>query len=136
MGAVIGGGLGVLAGVGAITIPFIDPLVETGWVLPLVVFAGIGAVVGAVIGSVTKVGVTNRKAHAIAERLTRGDHLVVVRVDETFAAQIEEVMGRPRASGPLPEPAFDLQYVRDERTAGEQMADIRQAERAIQHKSE
>ncbi len=50
--------------------------------LPTLTFAGIGAAVGAVLGAVTRLGVTNRKAHTIAEGLTRGQHLVVVRVDE------------------------------------------------------
>ncbi len=136
LGAVIGGGIGALAGVGAITLPYIDPLLQTGWVLPTVTFAGIGALLGALFGAVTKVGVTNRKAHVIAEGLTRGEHLVVVRVDEQIAAQIEAVMDRPRATGPLPEPAFDLRYAPDTRSIGEQTAELRQAERTIQYKSE
>ena len=136
LGAVIGGGIGVLAGVGAITIPYIDPLLQTGWVVPTLTFAGIGAIIGAVLGAVTRVGVTNRKAHVIAEGLTRGQHLVVVRVDEVFAAQIEAVMNRARPTGPLPEPAFDLVYEADDRTPAEQTAQLRREERTVQYKSE
>ena len=136
MGAVVGGGIGALAGVGAITIPFIDPIVQTGWVLPTVTFAGVGALIGALLGAVTKVGVTNRKAHSIAEGLTRGQHLVVVRVDESFAAQIEAIMTRPRATGPLPDPAYDMEYVADPRTPAQEAAAIHREERAVQYKSE
>ncbi len=136
LGAVIGGGIGALAGVGAITLPYIDPLIQTGWVVPTLTFAGIGALIGAVLGAVTKVGVTNRKAHVIAEGLTRGQHLVVVRVDEVFAAQIEAVMNRPRPTGPLPEPAFDTVYEPDDRTPAEQTAELRREERTVQYKSE
>ena len=136
LGMVVGAGIGALDGVGAITIPFLDPLVQAGWVVPTVTLAGVGALAGAILGAVTRVGVTNRKAHVIAEGLTRGQHLVVVRVDETFAAQIEAVLNQPRGTGPLPEPAFAIDYAPDTRTLGEQTADIRQAERAVQYKSE
>ena len=136
MVAVVGGGIGALAGVGAISIPYIDPLVSTGWVLPTLTFAGIGAVIGALLGAVTRVGVTNRKAHTIAEGLTRGQHLVVVRVDELFAAQVEAILNRPRPTGPVPEPAFDMEPVVDTRTVPEERAAIDTEERTLQYKSE
>ncbi len=136
LGAFIGGGIGALAGVGAITIAFIDPLVSTGWVLPTLTFAGIGAAVGAVLGAITRLGVTNRKAHTIAEGLTRGQYLVVVRVDELFAAQVEAILNQPRAVGPQPDPAFDMEPVADNRTVPEERAEIYREERTVQYKSE
>ena len=136
LGSFVGGGIGALAGVGAITIPFIDPLVTTGWVLPTLTFAGIGAVTGALLGAVTRLGITNRKAHTIAEGLTRGQHLVVVRVDELFAAQVEAILNRPRTVGPEPDPAYDMEPVVDNRTVPEERADIRREERTVQYKSE
>ena len=135
LGAVIGGGIGALDGVGAITIPFTDPLVQTGWVVPMLVFAGVGAIIGAALGAVTRVGVTNRKAHVIAEGLTRGQYLVVVRIDEAFAAQVEAIMNQPRTVSTAPEPAYDMEYVDDTRTPAQEAAAIHTAERAIQYKS-
>ena len=136
MGALVGAGIGALAGVGAITIPFLNPLVQTGWVVPTITLAGVGAIIGAVLGAVTRVGVTNRKAHVIAERLNRGEHLVVVRVDDAIATQVEAIMTRPRATGPLPDPAYDMEYTGDRRNPVQETAAIHREERTIQYKSE
>lgn len=136
LGTAIGGGIGALDGVGAITIPFTDPLVQAGWIVPTLVFAGVGAVLGAILGAVTKFGVTNRKAHVIAEGLTRGQHLVVVRVDDRYVGQVEAIMNRPRAAANLPDPAYDEEYVDDNRTVAEEAASIHQAERTIQYKGD
>ncbi len=136
MGSVVGGGIGALAGVGAIAIPFLDPLVQTGWVVPTITLAGVGAVLGAILGAVTRVGVTNRKAHGIAEALTRGEHLVVVQVDDSFAAQVEAIMIRPRSAASLPDPAYDMEYVDDTRSPAQEAAAIHRAERTVQYKSE
>ena len=138
MGAAIGGGIGALDGVGAIAIPYTEPLVQTGWVVPTLVFAGIGAIIGALLGAVTKVGVTNRKAHVLAEGLNRGQYLVLVRVDETAAAHVEAIMQRARVipSPPGPDPVYDMEYVDDRRTPAQEAAAIHAAERTLDYKSE
>lgn len=136
LGTAIGGCLGALVGVGAVTVPMLDPLVQAGWLVPTITGAGIGAIIGAIIGSVTRMGVTNRRAHSIAYGLTRGQHLVVVRVDEAYAAQVEAVLNQPRPTGPIPDPTYDLEPVDDERSPGQVAADVRRAERTVQYKSE
>jgi hypothetical protein len=136
MGAVIGGGIGVLDGVGAITIPYTEGLVQTGWVLPMLAFAGVGAIIGAVLGAVTRVGVTNRKAHVLASGLQRGQYLVVVQVDEAYAAQVEVVLNQPRTVAPGPDVAYDMEPVYDPRTPAQEAAEIHREEREIQYKSE
>lgn len=136
MGTVVGGGIGVLDGVGAITIPYTEGLVQTGWVVPTLVFAGIGAVIGAALGAVTKVGVTNRKAHVLAEGLTRGQSLVVVQIDEAYVAQVETIMNQPRTVIPGPDPTYDMEPVYDPRTPEQERAAIHTEEREIQYKSE
>jgi hypothetical protein len=136
MGAVVGGGIGVLDGVGAITIPYTEGLVQTGWVLPMLAFAGVGAIIGAVLGAVTRVGVTNRKAHVLASGLQRGQYLVVVQVDEAYAAQVEAVLNQPRTVSPGAAPVYDMEPVYDPRTPAQEAADIHREEREIQYKSE
>ena len=136
LGAVIGGGLGALAGVGAINVPLLDPLVQLGFMAPFATLAAIGAVVGAILGALTRLGVTNRDAHAMAGRLARGEHLVVVRIDDAYAGQIEAVLNRPHPTGPVPEPLFDLENRPDDRSPAEQTAELRQAERTVQYRSE
>ena len=140
LGAAIGGGIGALDGVGAITIPYTEPLVATGWVLPCVVFAVVFAVIGAAVGAVTKLGVSNRSAHRIASRLKQGQHLVLVQVDDSQVAMVERVLA---ASRPLPasqrlepEPAYTMEPTGDTRTVPEERAAIRRAETDIQYSSE
>jgi hypothetical protein len=102
IGAGIGGGLGVLIGVGAVSVPFLNPVVQTGWVLPTVIGAGIGGAIGAVVGMVTRLGVTSQQAHSVAEGLQRGQYLVMARVDDSVAAQALAMLRRPRAAPSVP----------------------------------
>lgn len=136
LGTVIGGGIGALIGVGAIAVPYTDPLVQAGWIVPTLLFAGVGAAIGAVLGMVTRVGVTNRRAHSIAEGLDRGKHLVVVRVDERYAEQIQAVMARPHVVHAGREPVYDMEPVLDTRSPDQVEADIHRRERTIDYKSE
>ena len=106
IGAAIGAGIGALDGVGSINIPFTDPLVATGWVLPCVVFAIIFGIIGAIVGTITKLGVSNKQAHTLASGLQKGQHLVMVRVDEVQIPLVETVFARERAivRGQVPDP--------------------------------
>jgi hypothetical protein len=118
LGVGIGGGLGVLVGVGAIAFPLLDPIVELGWVVPTVIGALIGAAIGALVGVVTKMGVINRQAHSFASGLQRGEHLVMVRIDETRVPQIEAILARthvrtPPVALPPTEPPPTLEQTRE-----------------------
>ena len=132
LGLGIGGGLGALVGVGAISAPFLDPLVQLGWVVPTVVGALIGAAIGALIGMVTKLGVTNRQSHSFAEGLQRGEHLVMVRVDESRVPLIEAIMARTHVPTPpeLPLPG------ESEASAAAVREAIHRDEQRIQYTSE
>ncbi len=116
LGGGIGGGLGVLVGVGAISFPFLDPIADLGWLAPTVIGTLIGVVIGAGLGVVTKMGVVSRQAHSFAAGLQRGEHLVMVRVDEGRVAQIEAIMARTHAqAAPAapPAPALTLEQTRE-----------------------
>lgn len=114
LGAGIGGGFGMLVGVGAVGIPGVDVDV-IGWFPPILAGVVIGALLGAGIGKVTRLGVTNRQAHSFAEGLQRGEILVMVRVEEAHVPQIEEIMARNHAPLPPqvepPEPPTNLAEV-------------------------
>jgi hypothetical protein len=103
LGVGIGGGLGALVGVGAISAPFLDPLVAFGWLVPTLLGAVVGAGLGAVIGIVTKLGVTTRQSHSFAAGLQRGEHLVMVRVEESRVPLIEAVLARTHVPEPVVE---------------------------------
>jgi hypothetical protein len=118
LGAGIGGGIGVLVGIGAISFPFLDPIAALNWLVPTVIGAIIGAGIGALVGVVTKMGVRSGQAHSFAAGLQRGEHLVMVRVDESRVPQVEAVLARTvvvsQAEAPVPpQPAMTLAETRE-----------------------
>ncbi len=133
LGAGIGGGIGALIGVSAIPVPsFLAPVVDLGWLAPTVLCALIGAGVGAVVGIATKMGVVSQQAHSFAAGLQRGEHLVMVRVDEARVPEIEAVMARTHVYAPEDDaPVPDVELTLDETRAA-----IHRDERRIQYTSE
>lgn len=88
-GTVLGGSLGLLAGIAALTIPGLGPVVAAG---PLATAlgsaalgAGIGAAAGGVIGALVNAGVPEEEAHVYAEGVRRGDTLVAAHVADEMA---------------------------------------------------
>jgi len=94
VGTALGGGLGLLAGIGALAIPGVGPVVAAGWLVATLAGAGIGAASGGLVGSLTGAGVSRDEAHVYAEGVKRGGSLVTVRADDADAARVEGVMAR------------------------------------------
>ena len=98
LGGVLGGGAGLLAGIGALAIPGVGPVVAAGWLVATLAGAGIGAASGGLVGSLTGAGVNRDEAHVYAEGVKRGGSLVTVRADEADAARFEAILAK-RGSG-------------------------------------
>ena len=92
LGTVLGGGAGLLAGLGALAIPGVGPIVAAGWLVATLTGAGVGAAAGGLVGSLTGAGVSEADAQVHAEGVRRGGTLVTVRADEAQAARIETVL--------------------------------------------
>ena len=99
LGGTVGAGIGALVGVDAISMPFVSQLAASGWLVPCLALGVAGAVVGGLVGAVTRLGVTNRRAHSLASGLQRGEHLVMVRANDAYGARIEAVMQAPHRTG-------------------------------------
>ena len=93
LGTVLGGGAGLLAGIGALAIPGLGPIVAAGWLVAALTGAGVGAAAGGLLGSLTGAGISEADAHTYQEGVNSGGTLVTVRVDEGQAAHVEQVMG-------------------------------------------
>ncbi|MDQ4076515.1 MAG: hypothetical protein M3220_09750 [Chloroflexota bacterium] len=92
IGAVEGGVIGLLAGLGALTIPGIGPIVAVG---PLVgALTGIiaGGATGGLVAALIDSGVEEADAEAYRDGLERGAVLLTVRTDEADAAEVRAVM--------------------------------------------
>jgi hypothetical protein len=92
LGTLLGGGAGLLAGLGALAIPRVGPVVAAGWLVATLTGAGVGAAAGGLLGSLTGAGVDEADAHVYAEGVRRGGHLVTVRADEAQSPAVEAVL--------------------------------------------
>ncbi len=97
-GTALGGGAGLLAGIGALAIPGVGPVVAAGWLIATLTGAGLGAASGGLVGSLTGAGVSSDEANVYAEGVKRGGTLVTVRADETKASAIETILARGNSS--------------------------------------
>lgn len=98
LGTLVGGGAGLLAGLGALAIPGIGPIVAAGWLVAAVTGAGVGAAAGSLLGALTGSGLSEEESHVYAEGVRRGGNLVTVRADDSRAAEVEAVMQRYNAA--------------------------------------
>jgi hypothetical protein len=92
IGTILGGGAGLLAGIGAMAIPGIGPIVAAGWLVATLTGAGAGAAAGGLMGSLVGSGVDESDAHVYAEGVRRGGTLVSVRGSEGRVDEAERIL--------------------------------------------
>jgi hypothetical protein len=104
-GTMIGGGLGLAAGLGALAIPGAVPVVAAGWLVATLTGAGVGAVLGSgaggLIGALTHAGVSDDDAHVYDEGVRRGGTLVTVRTDAARVPQAEAILTATTYADPI-----------------------------------
>lgn len=82
-GAVIGGGLGWLAGIGALAIPGLGPLIAAGPIVAALAGAGAGGVVGGLAGALVGMGIPEYEAKRYEGRVKEGGILLSVHCDDS-----------------------------------------------------
>ena len=80
-GGVIGGTLGVLAGIGALAIPGVGPLIAAGPIMAGLAGLGVGGAVGGLIGAMVGMGIPEYEAKRYEGRLKNGGVLLSVHCD-------------------------------------------------------
>ena len=100
IGTLLGGGAGLLAGLGALAIPGVGPVVAAGWLIATLTGAGVGAAAGGLLGSLTSAGVDEADAKTYADHISRGGTLVTVQASDTVAPEAEYILehGKARAT--------------------------------------
>lgn len=95
-GGLIGGGVGLLAGLGMLAVPGLGPVVAAGWLASTAAGAAVGAVgggvLGGIVGALTHEGVDKRDAEVYAESIRRGGAVVVVRNEDKRRGEIEAAL--------------------------------------------
>jgi hypothetical protein len=80
-GGVVGGALGLLAGIGALAIPGFGPFIAAGPLMATLSGAAAGATVGGIAGALIGLGIPEVEAKAYEGKLRGGSVLVAAHVD-------------------------------------------------------
>jgi hypothetical protein len=81
VGGVIGGTLGLLAGIGALAIPGVGPLIAAGPIMGALAGLGVGGAVGGLVGALVGMGIPEYEAKRYEGRVKDGGILVSVHCD-------------------------------------------------------
>jgi hypothetical protein len=97
-GAILGGALGLLAGIGAIAIPGVGPFIAAGPIMATLAGIGVGGAVGGLTGSLIGAGIPEFEAKRYEGRLQKGGILLSVHCDSSAEIdQAKEVLERTGA---------------------------------------
>lgn len=113
-GGVVGGTLGLLAGLGALAIPGVGPLIAAGPLLAALSGAAAGATVGGIAGALVGMGIPEIEAKRYEGKIKGGNILLSVhvstneeqmRVEKIFkAAQAQDICVAGESTVPNPHP--------------------------------
>jgi hypothetical protein len=82
-GAVVGGALGWLAGIGLLAIPGVGPFIAAGPIMALLAGVGVGGAVGTIIGALIGMGIPEYEAKRYEGRIKEGGILLSVHCDSS-----------------------------------------------------
>ena len=82
-GAVVGGALGWLAGIGALAIPGVGPLIAAGPIIAALTGVGVGGAVGGITGGLVGLGIPEYEAKRYEGRIKGGSILLSVHTDDS-----------------------------------------------------
>jgi hypothetical protein len=97
-GAVLGGALGLLAGIGALAIPGVGPLIAAGPIVSALAGIGVGGAVGGFTGALIGMGIPEYEAKRYEGRLQKGGILLSVHCDSSeWIKRAKQVLERTGA---------------------------------------
>jgi len=97
-GAVIGGTLGWLAGIGALAIPGVGPFIAAGPIMGALAGVGVGGAVGGITGALIGMGIPEYEAKRYEGRVKKGGILLSVHCDDSdWTKRAKEILERTGA---------------------------------------
>jgi hypothetical protein len=97
-GAVLGGTLGWLAGIGALAIPGLGPFIAAGPIMAALAGAGVGGAVGGLTGALVGMGIPEYEAKRFEGRVKDGGILLSVHCDDSaWTRKAKEILERTGA---------------------------------------
>jgi hypothetical protein len=83
VGGAVGGTLGLLAGIGALAIPGVGPLIAAGPIMAALAGLGVGGAVGGLVGALVGMGIPEYEAKRYEGRVKDGGILLSVHCDSS-----------------------------------------------------
>jgi hypothetical protein len=121
-GAVIGGTLGWLAGIGALAIPGVGPLIAAGPIVAALTGVGVGGAIGGITGALIGMGIPEYEAKRYEGRVKEGGMLLSVHSDNSdWTSKAKDILKRTGAD--------------DVSSAGEASADFSKTDKPMQRAS-
>lgn len=121
-GAVVGGTLGWLVGIGALAIPGLGLFVAAGPIMAALAGVGVGGAVGGIAGALIGMGISEQEAKRYEVRVKEGGILLSVHSDNAdWTKRAKEILERTGAQ--------------DISSTGEAGADYVRSERPLAHKA-
>src|SRR5881275_743670 len=97
-GAVIGGTLGWLTGIGALAIPGVGPFIAAGPIVAALAGAGVGGAIGGITGALIGLGIPEYEAKRYEGRVKDGGILLSVHSDDSqWTKKAKEILERTGA---------------------------------------
>ena len=97
-GALLGGALGWLAGIGALAIPGVGPLIAAGPILAMLSGAALGGTMGGLAGALAGAGVPEFEAQQFEGRLREGNILISIHAEDSDeASRIRQILNEEKA---------------------------------------
>jgi Alternative complex III, ActD subunit len=121
-GAIVGGTLGWLAGIGTLAIPGLGPFIAAGPIMAALAGGAVGGAVGGLGGALIGMGIPEYEAKRYEGRITKGGILLSVHSDDSaWTKRAKEILERTGAS--------------DIASAGETRGDFDNTDRPMPHTS-
>src|SRR5687768_4715875 len=117
-GAVVGGALGWLAGIGTLAIPGVGPFIAAGPIMAALAGAGVGGAAGGLVGALAGAGIPEYEAKRYEGRIKNGGILLSVHCDNSeWTSKAKDILERTGAE--------------DVSSAGEASADFAETDKPL-----
>lgn len=97
-GAAIGGLAGLFIGMTELAVPGVGLILVGGWLVAILLGAGLGAAVGGLAGALVEAGIGHKAASELAESIQQGSTLVIVKSEADRAGEAAALLQQHHAA--------------------------------------